>query len=172
MDETPSVCVSLIVAISENGVIGSAGDLPWRMSADLKRFRALTMGHAIIMGRKTWESIQRLLPGRTTIIVTRNPNYQVEGARIADSLARALALAEDDPQPFIVGGGEIYQRALPLAQRLYVTRVHATIEGDTRFPSIEWSEWRRVETRSGAADDRNEYDYTFEVYHRCPPTNG
>lgn len=162
-------CLSLIVAVSDNGVIGSAGDLPWRLSADLKRFRRLTTGHSIIMGRKTWESIRRLLPGRTTIIVTRDAGYRVEGAFMADSLERALVLAGEDRQPFIIGGGQIYRLAFPLAQRLYLTRVHATFDGDTRLPAIDWDQWQRIETRRHSADARNEHDYSFEVYRRRFP---
>ena len=157
---------SLIVAASENGVIGNSGDLPWRLSADLKRFKKLTMGHPMIMGRKTFESIGCLLPGRTTIIVTRQPDYQFPGALIAGDLPRAIELAGEDDQPFVTGGAEIYRLAIPLVQRIYLTRVHARIDGDTRLTGIEWDEWECVDSESHAADSRNEYDYTFETYVR------
>ncbi|MGI9517101.1 MAG: dihydrofolate reductase [Pirellulaceae bacterium] len=158
--------VSLIVAMSENGVIGRDGDMPWRLSDDLRRFKRITMGHHLIMGRKTFDSIGRLLPGRTTIIMTRNVDYQVEGALIARDFASALALAAGDDEVFVVGGGEIYRTALPAVQRIYLTRVHTTLEGDTTFPEIDWDNWQRVSRESHSCDDRNNYDYTFEVYDR------
>ena len=128
--------VSIIVAMAENGVIGRDMDLPWHISADLKRFKALTMGHHIVMGRKTFESIGRLLPGRTTVIVTRQPDYQVDGAVIVNSLGAAQAAATDDSELFIIGGGQIYEIALPLADRLHVTRVHTEVDGDTSLSLI------------------------------------
>ena len=156
--------VSLIVAMSENRVIGRDGDMPWRLSADLRRFRQLTMEHTIIMGRRTWESIGRLLPGRKTVIITRNPHFLVAGATIVDNLDDALNAAGDDSEVFIIGGGEIYRLAFPIANRIYVTRVLAEIEGDTTFPEIDWQKWTRIESESHVADEKNNYDYIFETW--------
>lgn len=160
--------VSIIVAMAENGVIGRDMDLPWHISADLKRFKALTMGHHIVMGRKTFESIGRLLPGRTTVIVTRQPDYQVDGAVIVNSLEAAQAAATDDSELFIIGGGQVYEIALPLADRLHVTRVHTEVDGDTSFPAIDWDQWELVSAERHGADEKNDYDFTFESYRRMP----
>ena len=160
--------VSIIVAMAENGVIGRDMDLPWHISADLKRFKALTMGHHIVMGRKTFESIGRLLPGRTTVIVTRQPDYQVDGAVIVNSLGAAQAAATDDSELFIIGGGQIYEIALPLADRLHVTRVHTEVDGDTSFPAIDWDQWELVSAERHDADEKNDHDFTFESYRRMP----
>ena len=157
---------SLIVAASENGVIGHSGDLPWRLSADLKRFKQLTMGHAMIMGRKTFESIGRLLPGRTTIIVTRQTGYEFPGALIAGGVSQAIEMSGIDEHPFITGGAEIYRVALPLVEKIYLTRVHVDIDGDTYLSGIDWTQWKRVESEPHYADDRNQYDFTFESYVR------
>ena len=138
--------LAVIVAISDNGVIGRDNDLPWRLSADLKRFRAITTGHTIVMGRRTWESIGRRLPDRRSIVVTRQTDYVAPGADIAHSLPDAVATGAAD--------------------RLYVTRVHATVEGDVRLPPIDLARWRLIERESHPADDRNEYPMTFEVYGR------
>ena len=160
--------VSIIVAMAENGVIGRDMDLPWHISADLKRFKALTMGHHIVMGRKTFESIGRLLPGRTTVIVTRQPDYQVDGAVIVNSLGAAQAAATDDSELFIIGGGQIYEIALPLADRLHVTRVHTEVDGDTSFPAIDWDQWELVSAERHGSDEKNDHDFTFESYQRMP----
>src|SRR5690349_5756939 len=126
--------LSLIVAMTPNRVIGRDGTLPWRLSADLQRFKRITMGHPIIMGRKTFESIGRVLPGRTTIVVSRRKDYSPTGALLAESLPAAIDLAGTSDEAFIVGGSEIYRAALPLVQRLYITMVQADIQGDTYFP--------------------------------------
>ena len=140
--------LAVLVAASENDIIGNDGDLPWHISADLKRFKRLTMGHHIIMGRKTFESIGRLLPGRTTVIVTRQTDYafadiDLSEAKIVASIEAAILACEDDPCPFIVGGAQIYELAIPLITQIYLTRVHATILGDTKLPAIEWEKWDR-----------------------------
>jgi len=158
--------LSLIVAYSENRVIGRDGDLPWRLSADLQRFKRLTMNHHIIMGRKTYESIGRLLPGRTTVVVTRDPQFKVPGAVMVNSLKAALAAVADDPEPFIIGGAEIFEQALPLANKLYLTRVLAEIDGDCHFPEIDWNQWRNLSKQSVAADDKNQFPHSFEIYER------
>ena len=171
--------LSLIVAISTNGVIGRGDDLPWRLSADLRRFKRLTMGHHIVMGRKTHESIGRELPGRTSVVVTRSPDYHsnaatdvgaVEGANegivVVHSLDEAIALAEGDDETFIIGGAEIYRQALPLAGRLYVTRVHADVDGDVFFPEFDLSRWRLLEEEHHEPDEKNAHPYSFQVYER------
>ncbi len=158
--------VSWIVAVSENGVIGSDGDLPWHVSADLRRFRQLTTGHHIILGRKTFESIGRLLPDRTTVIVTRNPDYHFPGALMASDVLSAIDSCVDDDQPFIAGGGEIYRASIDLVQSIFLTRVHAEVAGDTRLPPIDWNQWQQVQSERHAADSRNDFDYSFEIYRR------
>jgi dihydrofolate reductase len=181
------VKISLIVAAAENGVIGSSGDLPWKLSADLRRFKRLTMGHWIVMGRKTYESIGRLLPGRTTVIVTRQSGYRVAGAVVTHSLehwcsgtlpsvlapsaptdrsAPTSATAPSPAQAFIIGGAEIYAIALPLVSEIHLTRVHETISGDTFLPPIDWSDWGLVASERHAADEKNDHDYSFETYRR------
>jgi dihydrofolate reductase len=139
--------LSLIVAHAKNNVIGINNTLPWHLPEDLKRFRALTMGHHIIMGRKTYESLGRLLPGRTTIIVTRNKNYKVEGALIAHSLEAASMLAAGDAEPFIIGGAELYKESLKLATKLYVTKVQGEFDGDAFFPELGENSWKLVEQK-------------------------
>jgi dihydrofolate reductase len=158
--------ISIIVAISENGIIGREMDLPWHISADLKRFKALTMGHHIVMGRKTYESIGRLLPGRTTVIITRQSDYQIPGAIVVNSVEQALAVAVDDLETFIVGGSQIYNLALPLVDTLYITRVHADVEGDTRLDAIDWSAWECESSERHSADEKNNHEYSFEIYRR------
>lgn len=135
--------LSLIVAVAKNNVIGINNTLPWHLSEDLKRFRALTTGHHIIMGRKTYESLGRLLPGRTTVIVTRNKHYKLEGALIAHSLEAAIALCHDE-EPFVIGGAELYQDALKLANKLYVTEVDLDVAGDAFFPALDFNQWQEV----------------------------
>ena len=160
--------LAMIVAASENGLIGRDGDLPWRLSADLKQFKKLTMGHHMIMGRKTFESIGVLLPGRHTVIVTRQMDFQFEGATVVHSIEDAVqhARGQGDQLPFVVGGAEIYRLALPLVTDLFLTRVHATIDGDTFLPEIDWSTWDVVESQRFDADDRNQFDYSFERWVR------
>ncbi len=158
--------ISVIVAASENDVIGFENQLPWHLSADLKRFRTLTTGHHIIMGRKTFDSIGRLLPDRTTVIVTRNPDFYFDGASIANSLEGGLKLVGQDPKPFIVGGAEIYRQSLPLANSIYLTRVHTEVLGDTYLPAIDWDQWHCVSCDRFQADRKNDFDYSFLVYRR------
>jgi dihydrofolate reductase len=162
--------ISIIAAIAENGVIGRQGQLPWRLSDDLRRFKHLTMGHTIIMGRRTWESIGRALPGRRTVVVTRQIGYRTADAdvQIATSLDDALnaAATAGDDEAFIVGGAELYRESLSQANRLYLTRVRAAVEGDTSFPDIQWNNWHLVESEEHDANEKNEYAYRFETYDR------
>jgi dihydrofolate reductase len=136
--------LSLIVAFANNNVIGINNTLPWHLPEDLKRFRALTTGHHIIMGRKTYESLGRLLPGRTTVIVTRNKAYKLEGALIAHSLQEAMDLCQNDLEPFVIGGAELYQDGLKFANQLYITEVDLAVAGDAFFPAIDLSEWQET----------------------------
>jgi dihydrofolate reductase len=160
--------LSLIVAMSENRVIGREGQLPWRLSADLRRFKQLTMGHHLIMGRKTWESIGRPLPGRTSLVISRNPEYRAEGAVVLPDLPHAMDAASGDDEVFVIGGGQIYRQALPQADRVYLTLIHASIAGDTHFPELEPETWCLAEEPSRHPDDhKNEYPYSFLVYQRA-----
>jgi len=136
--------LSLIVAIAKNNVIGINNSLPWYLPEDLKRFRTLTTGHHIIMGRKTYESLGRLLPGRTTVIVTRNKNYKLEGALIAHSLEAAVELCKNDTEAFVIGGAELYQDGLKLSNKLYITEVDLTVEGDAFFPAVDLGQWQET----------------------------
>ena len=162
--------VSIIVAIAENGVIGRAGKLPWHLSADLRRFKRLTMGHSLIMGRKTYESIGRPLPGRTSVVVTRQSQYQPAGVRVVPCLERGLEIVSEHEQAFIVGGSQIYGPALEIADRLYVTRVHANVEGDVSFPALDAAEWRMCEETPHPRDEEHAYAFTFQVYDRVEGT--
>jgi dihydrofolate reductase len=158
--------ISLIVAMSQNRVIGRGGRLPWRLAADLRRFKRLTMGHHLIMGRKTHESIGRTLPGRISIVISRQADFAPPGVVAVDSLDEALATAAGDPEVFVIGGGEVYQQALPMVDRVYLTLICTDIEGDTFFPEFATEDWRLVEDIPHPADDRNEFAYRFLVYDR------
>lgn len=158
--------ISLIVAVAENGVIGSKNGLPWHLPADLKKFKQLTIGHTIVMGRKTWESIGRPLPERRMLVVTRDPE-KLAGAPVEAfiSLDAALAAAGED-KVFVIGGGEIYREALPIAGRISLTRIHAEIPGDVTFPELLDSEWREVSREDHDADEKNPHAYSFLTYER------
>jgi dihydrofolate reductase len=159
--------VTIIAAMSENRIIGRAGSLPWHLPADLKRFKSLTAGHTVIMGRKTFESIGRPLPDRRCIVVTRNADYRAEGVVVVLSLEDALQQVADDEEVFIIGGGEIYRHALSLADRLELTIVHAEVEGDTRFPAIDLKDWTLISEEHHEADAQHAYPYTFRRYERA-----
>ena len=158
--------LSLIVAMGKNRVIGVDGAIPWRLPNELQLFKRVTMGHHIIMGRKTWESIGRLLPGRTTVIVTRQKNYTAPGALIVNSLAAAITQCANDDEIFVIGGGELYRAAMPLADRLYLTVVDAEPTGDTQMPTFNTAEWRLHSTKQYSRDGRHAHDYRFEVHDR------
>ena len=155
--------LSLIVAVAHNRVIGINNTLPWHLSEDLKRFRALTTGHHIIMGRKTYESLGRLLPGRTTVIVTRNKDYQIEGALIAHSLQAAIALCKDDTEAFVIGGAELYQDGLKFANKLYMTEVELEVAGDAFFPAIDLNEWRETSREAHTSAQGLPFNYVTYV---------
>lgn len=158
--------ISLLVAMTPDRVMGKDNRVPWRLPAELKIFKDVSMGHHIVMGRLTYESINRLLPGRTTVIVTRNPGYRVEGAIVAHSLEEALAACGDDPEIIVIGGAVLFESALLIANRIYLTYVHAKIDGDTFMPEFDMSEWREVASTHYAADEKNPYDFTFTVLDR------
>ena len=158
--------VTLIAAVARNGVIGLDNRLPWRLPADLKHFKALTLGHTVIMGRKTWESLPasfRPLPGRQNIVVTRDGSYRAGGATVANSLPAAIAAAEPGAA-CVIGGAELYAAALPLADRLQLTEIDASFEGDTHFPVIDQNQWSEV-TRDTHHDEAG-FDYAFVCYQR------
>jgi len=158
--------ISLIVAASMNNVIGAKGDLPWRLSADLKRFKGLTMGKPIVMGRKTYESIGRPLPGRQNIVVTRNPDFVANGCDVVPSIDAAIDAAGDAEEIMVIGGSHIYEAFLPRADRIYLTRVQAEVEGDAYLPDLDADAWRELSVESYAADDSNDYDVIFSVLER------
>jgi dihydrofolate reductase len=166
-----TVQVSIIVAVAENGVIGRGGKLPWHLAGDLKRFKSLTMGRTIIMGRKTWESIARPLVGRRMIVISGQPDYRTghESVHLSNSLADALRFAQstNDDEAFVIGGAELYREALERADRMYWTRVQAQVTGDTRFPNVDWSEWKLLESEAHDADADNDHPFTFELYERA-----
>jgi dihydrofolate reductase len=157
--------ISIIVAYAANRVIGKDGKMPWHLSEDLKRFRQLTMGHHIIMGRKTWESISRLLPGRKHIIISRNPGYNVPGAKVVDSLDAAIAAARGDSEIFVIGGREIYAMVLPIADRILVTEIDREYEGDTFFPPFDLGKWVEVSREKGTKLGSLPHD--FVIYERA-----
>ena len=166
------VRIAVIVAAAENGVIGSANGLPWHLPEDLRYFRRMTMGKPIVMGRRTFESIGRPLPGRTNIVISRNPAYAAAGVKVVESLDQALCLArerareEEVPEVVVIGGAQIYRQALPCADRVYLTEVHASVAGDVLLPTVDWHEWREVSRESHRAGEENPYDYSFVVYER------
>jgi dihydrofolate reductase len=160
--------ISLIVAMDEQRGIGKAGSLPWRLSSDLKRFRELTMGHHIIVGRKTFESIGKPLPGRTTIVVTRSKTYAAEGCLVVHSVEAAIQLARErgETEAFICGGAAIYAGALEVADRLYLTLVRASVDADVFFPVISENAWAEKGSENHSADEKNQYAFTFKLLER------
>jgi dihydrofolate reductase len=164
--------LSAIVAVSENNVIGMDSGLPWRLSNDLKWFRQTTMGKPIIMGRKTFESLPKILPGRTNIIITRDPGYQIEGAIVTHSLEAAIEAAKSlenegsSDEVVIIGGAEIYRQSLPFLDRIYLTRVHADVAGDTYFPDLELENWSEDFTERHEKSEKDAYDHSFTILNK------
>lgn len=158
--------IALIAAMTENRVIGRENRLPWRLSADLRRFKSLTMGKPVIMGRKTYESIGKPLPGRSNIVVTRDPDYRAQGCRVVHSLEQALEAAAGHDEVMVIGGAQLYRQTLDRAERMYLTLVKTELDGDTLFPQIEMRHWRELERESHRADEKNEYDYDFVTLER------
>lgn len=166
--------IALIVAMADNGVIGRDNRLPWHLPEDLKYFKQVTLGKPVIMGRKTYDSIGRPLPGRTNIVLTRQSGFQPAGVRVVHTLDEALlvatgqARADGAEEVMVMGGAAVYAEALPRADRLYLTRVLAAVEGDARFPLLDWSAWVLRSSEAHPAAGPSGYPYRFEVYDRCP----
>ncbi|MFQ5631583.1 MAG: dihydrofolate reductase, partial [bacterium] len=158
--------LALIAAMDRNRLIGKDKALPWRLPADMRHFKAVTMGKPVIMGRKTHESIGIILPGRKNIVVTRNKDYQSEGCVIVHSLQEALEAAQDAEEAVVIGGAALYEMASPVADRLYLTFVDAELQGDTYFPEIHFKEWREIERQDFQADEKNPYPHSFVTFIR------
>jgi len=160
--------ISIIAAMSDNRVIGRDGGLPWHLPSDLKRFKFLTMGHAVIMGRKTYESVGKALPGRRCIIITKQGDYKAHDIFVAHSIGQALGFVDKtETEVFILGGETIYNLTLDIATHMYLTVVHATINGDTLFPKFDISNWTLTSEENHQADKRNQYAYSFREYERA-----
>lgn len=161
--------ISLIAALDERGAIGLQGGLPWHLSSDLIRFKNLTMNHHLVMGRKTYQSIGRALPGRMMVVVSRNQDFHAEGCRVEHSLDEALEYARQngETEVFIIGGGDIFQQSLPFADRIYLTRVHAVTEADTFFPDLNLDEWRVQSSSFVPAGPKDDYAHTFQLLVRA-----
>ncbi len=164
--------IVLLAAMSENRVIGRENRIPWHLPADLRRFKATTTGHHLIMGRRTFESIGKPLPGRTSIVLTRRPEYRPQGVLVAHTLDEALGLCAGDEEVFVIGGEAIYRLALPRADEIQLTVVHATIKGDARFPRFEGCEWDLVEDERFEADEHHEHGHSFRRYRRVVESSG
>jgi len=162
--------ISLIAAVSDDGVIGIDNGLPWHMPADLKRFKKLTTNKPILMGRKTWESIGKPLPDRKNIVVSRSNSFQAEGAVVVPSIVEALAEAEESEEVMIIGGAELYRQLLPRADRLYLTYIHADIHGDVKFPELDPNEWKKKIIERHDADEKHASPYTFVRLDRIERT--
>jgi dihydrofolate reductase len=159
--------ISIAVAIGENHAIGKNNQLLWHMPADLKFFKQTTSGHTVIMGRKTFDSVGKPLPNRRNVVITRDTELQIEGVELVNSLDEALEITKTEEKPvFIVGGAEIYRQALPKTDKLYLTTIHHNFDADTFFPDFDRSEWTVISSEPHKADEKNKYDYTFEVLER------
>nr|AIA18951.1 Dihydrofolate reductase [uncultured bacterium] len=163
--------ISIIVAVSENNVIGRNNDLPWHLPADLKYFKEMTMGHCVVMGRKNYESIPPKfapLVGRTNIVITRQKDYKAEGAVVVNSIQEAIDHSRNhqETECFITGGGEIFAQSIDLCDMIYLTRIHATIEGDVHFPELNDKEWKEISRKDIQPDEKNKYAFSFLVYER------
>ena len=158
--------ISIIAAEDENGVIGRNNQLIWHLPADLKRFKQLTMGHHMIMGRKTFDSIGKALPGRTTVIITRQKDFKKEHSLVADSLKKAIELCKNDHEIFIIGGAQIFKEVISLTDKIYLTQVHHSFEGDVFFPELKTDEWKIISREDHEADEKNKYAYSFVDYVR------
>lgn len=159
--------ISIIAAMDENRLIGSNNDLPWHLPADLQRVKQLTTGHAIILGRKNYESIGRPLPNRKNIVITTNPDYEAPGCVVVNSIDAAIEAAGED-DIYIFGGARIYAQMFGLAERMYLTLIHATFDGDTWFPEYNTDDWEVLDRQDFTADDRNQYDYSFLTLEKKP----
>ena len=166
--DTEGVLFSLLLAASENNVIGKNNKLPWHLPADLKYFKNLTWGMPVIMGRRTYDSFGKTLPGRRNIVITRNKDWKAEGVDVVHSIEEAVALAKESAvkEIFIIGGSEIFKIILPKADRIYLTRIHQSFEGDAFFPVLKEEEWQLVKNRDCAVDEKNAYPHSFQVWER------
>jgi dihydrofolate reductase len=158
--------ISLIAAIAENKVIGKDNRLVWHLPVDMRFFKNTTMGHTLIMGRKTFESFGKPLPGRKSIVITRQKDYRYEGVKVVHSLDEAIKAAPVDEEVFIAGGAEIYRQAMPLCERMYLTIVHHDFEGDTWFPPIDYGQWKLLSSEKHPADEKHAYAFSINVYER------
>ena len=158
--------IIMIAAVAENNALGKDNELVWHLPNDFKRFKTLTSGHHIIMGRKTFESFPKPLPNRTHIIITRQKNYQAEGCIIVDSIEKALSICPKDEDSFIIGGGEIYTLGLAYTDKIEITRVHSSFEADAYFPEINKKDWKLEKYECNEKDEKHKYDYTYETYIR------
>jgi dihydrofolate reductase len=158
--------LALIAAVARNGVIGRAGGLPWRLPDEMAHFKRTTLGHPVIMGRRTWESLAGPLPGRRNLVVTRTRGYCAEGAEVFGALDDALAACASGPDPFVIGGAELYAEALPRADRIHLTRVHAEVPGDVHFPAFDESEFRQLSRVDHPADERHAYAFSIVTLER------
>jgi len=156
----------MIAAVAENNALGKDNELVWHLPNDFKRFKTLTSGHHIIMGRRTFESFPKPLPNRTHIIITRQKNYQAEGCIIVDSIEKALSICPKDEDSFIIGGGEIYTLGLAYTDKIEITRVHSSFEADAYFPEINKKDWKLEKYEFNEKDEKHKYDYTYETYIR------
>lgn len=158
-DASPKIY--LVVAVASNGVIGRGGQLPWHLPEDLKHFKRLTLGHPIIMGRRTWESLKGPLPGRDNIVITRQAGYEAPGAAVANSLEAALALCAGEPVAFVIGGSALFEESLPLAAGIVMTEIHRDYEGDTWFPQYDRSRWRESQREGHITADGTKFDFVL-----------
>lgn len=158
--------LSLIVAIAQNNIIGKDNKLVWHLPADMRFFRNTTMGHALIMGRKTFESFGKPLPGRKSIVITRQKDWQHEGVTVVHSLQEAIGSAPGDEEVFIIGGADIYRQAMPFCQKMYITIIHFDFEGDTYFPPVDFSQWKLISDEMHLPDEKNHYSYSFRIFER------
>jgi dihydrofolate reductase len=156
--------IIMIAAVAENNALGKENDLVWHLPNDFKRFKALTTGHYIIMGRKTFESFPKPLPNRTHVVITRQKNYNPEGCIVVDSIEKALAVCPQKETSFIIGGGEIYKLGLAYADQLEITKVHHDFDADTFFPEINLKEWKEVQSEFNSKDDKHSFDYTYQTF--------
>ncbi|HUM46736.1 MAG TPA: dihydrofolate reductase [Chitinophagales bacterium] len=161
--------ISLIVAAAENNVIGKDGQLPWHLPADMKYFKQTTAGHTVIMGRGTFESLGKPLPGRTNIVITRQQQYKAQGCTIVSNIADAISYAKENgtAETFIIGGGEVFRQSMSLADRIYLTRIFHSFDGDTFFPELNTDDWKMVSEERHQPDERNKYAFAFQVFEKA-----
>ena len=156
--------IIMIAAVAENNALGKNNELVWHLPNDFKRFKSLTTGHHIIMGRKTFESFSKPLPNRTHVVITRNKNYNPEGCIVVDCMEKAIAICPENETSFIIGGGEIYNLGLPFADQLEITRVHHSFDADAFFPEINSEDWKEIQTEFNPTDEKHQFAYTYQTF--------